>query len=449
MIKLNDTNGLLEQDQQHHFHPMTNPTLLSKQTGVMVDRADGIFIYTNDNRQIMDVGSGLGNVSLGYGNTRLCDAGYKAMQQLSFGHSLFGRSNPWIAALSDVLAQITPDTFQRFFFASTGSEAIESSIKIALHYWRLRGQPEKRAIISRRHSYHGNTIIATGLTGMDSFHSQFGLAFTDNIYHADSPYSYRYARGRSSQEFGLEVAASLERQIREIGAENIAAFVGDPIQTGGGTIIPPESYWPEIRRLCDHYDILLIADEVFSGFGKTGQWFGFQNFGFEPDLFCMGKGLTSGYFPLSSVAISEKVDDVLQGSDAVFSHVFTNCGHPVGAAVALETIAFIQEECLVEKIRDDIGPYFAKRLKEFQVFPCVGEVRSLGVLGAIEIDLTCMNQEATLADSEALMNKFIDIAWKKGLAIRGGGLTLPMIITREQIDQMIDILMESLTEAIQ
>ena len=449
MFNIADTSRLLEQDRQHHFHPMTSPARLAEQGAVLVDRAEGIYIYTDDDRQIMDVGSGLGNVSLGYGNERLCEAANQAMKQLSFGHSLFGRSNPWVAALSEKLAEITPESFQRFFFASTGSESIESAIKIALHYWRLRGQPKKKTIIARQHSYHGNTIFATSLTGMASFHTQFGLAFADNIAHTDSPYAYRYARGRSSQEFGLDVAASFERKIREIGAENIAAFVGDPIQTGGGTIIPPGNYWPEIKRLCDHYDILLIADEVFSGFGKTGQMFAFQNFDFEPDLFCMGKGLTSGYFPLSSVAIGEKVSDVLQRSDDVFSHVFTNCGHPVGAAVALETIAIIEEQGLVERIRDDIGPYFSERLKAFLTFPCVGEVRSMGVLGAIEIDMSRIKEDATLADSEALLNRCIDIAWEKGLAMRGGGLTLPMIITRPQIDQMIDILQASLTEALE
>lgn len=448
MTNISDIRVLKEKDKNHHYHPMTNPVKFAETGSDLIVKAEGIYIYTDDGRKIIDAGSGLGNVILGYANEHLCNVAFRTMKQLSFGHTLFGRSNPWAAALSEKLAAITPDSYRHFFFASTGSEAIESSIKMALHYWHLREKPKKRLIIGRHHSYHGNTIVAASLTGLEAFHTQFGLPLPGMVLHAESPYWYRYGDGRSKEEFGLEVAASLENKIREVGAENIAAFVSDPIQTGGGTIIPPASYWPEVRRLCDQYDILLIADEVLSGFGKTGYMFGFENFNFEPDMFCMAKGLSSGYFPISSVAIGNKVSDVLQESDEIFSHVFTNCGHPVGAAVALETIAIIEEQGLVAKVRDDIGPYFNERLRELLDFPCVGEIRTAGVFGAIEIDMSKINM-GSAEDNEVFTEKYIDIAWQKGLALRGQGLTLPMIITRAQIDEIINILKCAFTEALQ
>lgn len=447
MCKSGTHNRLLREDAKHHYHPMTNPVQFSKSDSAMIEKGKGIYIFADGGRKIIDAGSGLGNVILGYGNERLCKAASLAMKELSFCHTLFGRTNPWTAALSEKLASITPENYQHFFYASTGSEAIESSIKMAWYYWRLRKQKDKRIIIGRDFSYHGNTIVAASLTGIESFHTQFGLPLSEVVHHVKSPYMYLFGEGRSHEQFGLEAAGSLEKKILEVGAENIAAFVGDAIQTGGGTIIPPDSYWPEIRRICDRYDILLIADEVLSGFGKTGYMFGFQGLGFEPDMFCMAKGLSSGYFPISSVAISQKVSDVLQHSDDVFSHVFTNCGHPVGAAIALETIAIIEEEGLVEKIKNDIGPYFSQRMAELLSIPCIDEVRTFGVFGSIELDIKKSKFGESLSDAE-FKNRYLSLAWEKGLSLRGQGLTLPMTITRRQVDEVVDILKESIVEAL-
>jgi putrescine aminotransferase len=442
------TLALVEKDKRHHLHPLTNPVTLEEAGPDMVTRAEGVYLYTSDDRKLLDVGSGLSNVNIGYGNPRLCDAAYKTMQQLSFGHAIVGRSNPWAAALSAKLAEISPKSFQRFFFASSGSEAIESSIKIALRYWRLRNQPGKRAVISRQMSYHGNTLFAASLTANnENFHKQFGLPISDMIHHAASPYWYRDGKGRSKEQFGLDVAHALEQQILSIGPENIAAFVGDAIQTGGNMLIPPESYWPEVRLICTKYDILLIADEIISGFGKTGRMFGFENFGFEPDMFVMAKGLSSGYFPISSVAINDKISDVMQLADELFMHVFTNSGHPVGAAVALENIAVIEELRLIDRVRNEIGPYFNSRLQEFLAFPCVGEVRSMGVLGAIDIDLSKMGSPKSKPENDAFLDTIAHYAWKRGLVIRAG-LSLPMIITKDQIDTAIDILKAAIGDSL-
>lgn len=446
MLEFTELEKLASLDRAHHLHPITNPVLLSEQGPTMISKAEGVYIYTSEGRKIMDIGSGVANVNIGYANERLCKMAYQTMKQLSFAHTQNGRSNPWVAELSEKLNELTSENYQQFFFASTGSEAVESAVKMALYYWQVKKQPKKRAVIARHHSYHGNTMLAGSLTGIPFFHSQFGLPL-EGIYLADAPYWYRYGKGRSKEQFGLDVANSLEAMITDIGAENIAAFIGDPVQTGGGTIIPPNTYWPEVRRICDEYDILLIADEVISGFGKTGQLFGFQNFSYEPDMFVMAKGMSSGYFPISSVALSDKVCNILQQRNEVFAHVFTNCGHPVGCAVALENIAIIEEEKLTQKVRDDIGPYFSRRLQELLEFPCVGEVRSLGVLGAIEFDLEKIGAASQISNA-AFNERFIDIAWQKGVAFRGGGLALPMIITQAQLDDAIEILKDSLQEAL-
>ena len=437
-----------EQDRLHHFHPMTNPVTFFREGPEIIERAEGVYIYTSDGRKIIDAGSGLANVNIGYGNERLCNVAFETMKQLSFGHSYAGRSNPWTAALSEKLVSITPEQFQSIFFASTGSDAVESAVKMAWRYWRLRGKSQKHILLSRKHSYHGNTIVAASLTGSDkALHAQFGLPLRDMIHLMDSPFWYRYGREKTPEEFGLIVAQSLENRINEIGAENIAAFIGDPIQTGGGTIIPPSTYWPEVRRICDKYDILLIADEVISGFGKTGKLFGFENFGFEPDMFVMAKGLSSGYFPISAVAIGEKVAQILKSADETFAHIFTNCGHPVGAAIALENIDIINEEKLVERVSDDVGPYFSQRLQELLTFPCIGEVRPLGVLGGIEVDVTTING-LSQSDNDLVTEKLVSAAWNRGMAVRGAGLALPMIISRTQIDEIIDILKCSLHDVV-
>lgn len=444
------TRHLHEQDRRHHFHAQTNPLQLAKHGPDMVERAEGIYLYTGDGRRIIDGKSGGYCTNIGYGNARLCRAAYESMQQLSFANNFVGRSNRWAAALSEKLNAITPPAYQRFFFASTGSDAVESAIKMALYYWRQQGQARKRAIIARRHSYHGLTLFAGSLTGMDSLHTPFGLPLPGMVHHVEAPYWYGYGRGCSPEEFGRMAAAAVERKIKEIGPENIAAFIGEPIQATSQMIIPPDSYWPEVQRICAQYDVLLIADEVVTGLGKTGEWFGFQSFGFEPDLFVMAKGLSSGYFPISAVAVGERVDRVLQRCDERFAHGFTNCGHPVGAAVACENIAVIEEEKLVEKVRDVIGPALAKGLEAFRQFPWVGEVRSRGIMGAIDIDLTKV-KPATQADSEALAQHISELSWANGLEMRpvgtAIGMVLPMIITRAQLAESLDILMRSFKSA--
>jgi putrescine aminotransferase len=212
-------------------------------------------------------------------------------------------------------------------------------------------------------------------------------------------------------------------------------------------VVPTEEYWPRIRELCDRYEILLIADEIVSGFGRTGRMFGFQNFGFEPDLFVVAKGITSGYFPVSAVGIGEKVAGAVLKSNQIFAHIFTNCGHPVGAAVALENLAVIEELGLVNKVRDETGPYLSKRMQELMEFPCVGEVRAIGVMGAFEIDASGGARTTSQPENDALLSDITSIVWRRGAIVRAGALCMPMVSTKQQIDEVIDILKASIEEA--
>ena len=451
MLENMNPRELLEKDRLHHLHANTNPVQFAKVGPTLITRGEGVYIYTDDGHEVIDGMSGGWCTNIGYGNERLARAAYETTKQLSYTLTFGGRTNPWAAALSDKMAAITPEQYEQFFFASTGSDAVESAIKMALYYWHLRGQPKKRAIIGRELGYHGNTLFAAHLVGAQGYGAQYGFPLTDIVHRTDTPYWYRYGKGRSPQAFGLAAAAALEKKIQELGAQNVAAFIGEPIQATLGLIIPPDNYWPEVQRICKRYDILLIADEIVTGMGKTGNLFGFETFDFQPDIFTLAKGLSSGYFPISCVAIGSKVGELFQHTDRPFIHGFTHCGHPVGAAVALENIAVIEDDGLLEKVKHDTGPYLAARLKEFLEFPCVGEVQSSGIIGAIEIDITKVKPGA-MEDSVALGTQIGEIAWKKGVNARPIGTTFgmmfPMIITRQQIDKAIGILKESIVEAL-
>lgn len=441
-----DLLNLHEKDRLHHLHANTNPVEFARTGPTVINRANGVYIYTDDGTEIIDAMSGGWCTNIGYGDERVCRAAYEAMKQLSYAHTFGGKTNPWVAELSDKMAAITPSQYQHFAFGSTGSDAVELALKIALYYWHLRGQSSKRAIIGRDLAYHGNTLFAAHLVGEEGYGAQYGFPLTDLVHRIGAPYQYRFGQGRSPETFGKDAAAALETKILQLGAENVAAFIGEPIQATLGLIIPPESYWPEVQRICQKYDVLLISDEVVTGFGKTGELFGFQAFNFEPDLFTLAKGLSSGYFPFSCVALGAKVAELLQSIDRKFVHGYTYSGHPVGAAVALANIAVIEEEGLVQKVKEDVGPYLATRLKEFLKLPVAGEVCSRGIIGAIEIDITKI-RPGTLADSVSLGGRIADVAWKKGLHVRPIGTTLammfPMIVTRAQIDKAVGILKEA------
>lgn len=430
-------------DVQWHLHPMTNPQVQKQVGPEIVSDAAGIHM-TIDGKRVIDGLSGLGCVNIGYGNEAVSKAAYDAMRQLSYCHTFGGYGNVAASELAAKLVQLTGGAFEKFFFASTGSDANESAVKIAYHYWRLRGEPRRRVLLSRHHSYHGNTVVAASLTGIEHYHPQFGLPLPGLVAHADAPYWYRYGKGQTPYECGQQAADSLERKIFEVGAENIAAFFAEPVQATGGMIMPPDGYWARVREICTRYDILLVADEVVTGFGKTGEMFGYQTLGFVPDMITMAKGLTSAYFPMSAVGINAEVDAVLSSADEDFEHGFTNCGHPVGSAVALANIEVIEESHLVAHVRENLGPLIAERMKKLAEHPAVGDTRSIGIMGGVEFHVD--ERESENGRFCGLVSKE---AYERGLIVRNIGSTLhivlPMIATLDEAAHCLDII-EAATE---
>ena len=308
------------------------------------------------------------------------------MKELPYYNSFFKCSTPAPVLLAQKLAEIAPKTINQVFFGSSGSESNDTALRLVRHFWALEGKPEKNRIISRKMAYHGSTVAGVSLGGMDGMHGQLGGA-VPNIVHVMMPYAFELAEaGESDHDFGLRAAKAVEDAILEAGADNVAAFIGEPIMGAGGVKIPPESYWPEVQRICRKYDVLLMLDEVITGYGRTGEWFAAQTFGIEPDTITTAKALTSGYLPLSALLVGDRIAKTLVEKGGEFFHGYTYSGHPVACAVALKNLEIIEREGLVERVRNDTGPYFAKALKEkVSGHPLVGETRSVGLMGAIEI----------------------------------------------------------------
>ena len=439
-----------ESDRCHHYHPMTNPRQLNGEgCDTMMVRGEGIYLFDSDGERYIDGLSGLGCVNIGYGNQAVVDATTSAMQELPFVHTYGGATNPWVCQLSAKLAEVTPEGFEHFFFASSGSEAVESAVKMAWHYWHLRQRPDKRMIITRSNSYHGNTIFACSLTGIERYHPQFGLPLqTDLIGRVDGPYWWRHGGDLSPEAYGQKVAEEFERYVAEVGAGNIAAFIGEPLQGTAGTILPPPGYWAEINRICRDNDILVICDEVITGFGKTGKWFGCETFGIDADFLTMAKGLASAYLPQSAVAVGARAAEVLMDDDHDLIHGFTCNGHPVTAAAALANISVIEDLGLIDTVANELGPHFGAKLTALAEKWIVGEVRHCGVLAALEFSPDKASRAQFPADAK-VGDSVAAAARERGLIVRplGNtiGLSIPLITSSEEVNSLIEIL----TDAIQ
>jgi putrescine aminotransferase len=305
-------------------------------------------------------------------------------------------------------------------------------------YWSAIGQPSKKIVIARKNGYHGSTVAGASLGGMKYMHEQGDLPIP-GIVHIGQPYWYAEGGDLTPTEFGLKVARELEAKIDELGEENVAAFVAEPIQGAAGVIVPPETYWPEIARICKARNILLVTDEVICGFGRLGEWFGHQYYGVEPDLCPIAKGLSSGYLPIGGVLVSDRVADVLINDVGDFNHGFTYSGHPVCAAAALENLRIIEEEKLVERVRDDIGPYFAKAWNALADHDLVGEAASVGLMAALQ--LTSDKKTRTRFEKPDAIGSLVrNHALANGLILRATGDRMlaspPLVISHAEVDEM-------------
>ncbi len=433
-------------DRNHHMHSFTDPDALRQSPPFVIESAEGCYV-TGQNIRLLDAMAGLGCVNIGYGRQELADAAAHVMKKLSYYHSFSAVTNPYAAALSQKISALAPDGMNKVFISNSGSEAVETALKLVALYWHKKGEPNRKAIITRDYAYHGSTIATAALNGNREMASQFGYTESMHVLRAQAPYWYREGGDMSPEDFGLAAARSVEDIILQAGPENVAAFVGEPIQGTMGIIVPPSTYWPEVERICRKYGVLLIADEVVSGFGRTGHWFGQQALGFTADIMTLAKGLSSSYLPVSATVISDDIAGVIEDGVGLLQHGFTTSGHPVTCAVALKNLLLIEEEGMVEAIRDDKGPYFEDKLNAaLQDHPLVGEVRVCGLMAAIELckDKSTRDQYPL---ELALCDHVGQGALMRGLIVRAVGNVVvmcpPFSISHAEMDMICSVLAEA------
>jgi len=435
---MNDTQRWQTLDSSHHLHPFTDHKALAAIGSRIITRAEGCWLWDSDGNRILDGMAGLWCVNVGYGRDELVDAAARQMRELPYYNTFFQSSTPACVELAAKLADIAPPGLEKAFFANSGSEANDTAAKLVRYFWNLRGKPEKKTIISRKYAYHGVTMAAASLSGLTPMHPQSDLPLP-GFEHVDAPYWYGEGGDLSPETFGQRAADALERRIVELGAENVAAFIGEPIQGAGGVIIPPDGYWSAVQDICKRHDVLLIADEVICGFGRTGRWWGSEAFGISPDIMTMAKGLSSGYLPISAVMVGERVGNALSHSGEEWVHGYTYSGHPVAAAVALENICLMEQEGLAERASGSIGAAFADMLTSLTDHPLVGEARSLGLIGAIELVADKATRQ-NFPESREVGPTCRNLCIEQGLVMRAVRdimvLSPPLIISETEIEEI-------------
>jgi putrescine aminotransferase len=440
--------SLRQRDARHHLHPFSDMAAVNAEGTRIITRAEGVWLHDVDGRDYLDAFSGLWNVAVGYGRREIADAVHAQMLELSYYNSFFKSTNIPAIELSELLSELAPG-FTRTFFTNSGSEGNDTVIRMVRHYWKLRGKPAKTHFIGRRNGYHGSTIGGASLGGMVPMHAQGGLPIP-GVTHVAQPWWWGEGADQTPAEFGLWAAREVGRAIDALGAENVGAFIGEPVQGAGGVIVPPDTYWPEVQKICRERDVLMVSDEVICGFGRLGSWFGCQHFGVTPDLMTIAKGLTSGYLPMGGVMVSEAFAEVLAaGGD--FNHGYTTSGHPACAAAAIANLGIIRREGLVERVRDAIGPYLATRWKALSAHPLVGEARLVGLIGALE--LTPDKTLRARFSKPGVIGTFCrDSAYRAGLVLRATDdcmlIAPPFVLSEAEADMLVERTKGALDEAL-
>jgi putrescine aminotransferase len=437
-----EKSQLKERDQRHLLHPLHHPD--AHQAPLIIESGHGVWVRTIDGEEYIDGLSGLWNVLIGHGNQELAEAARAQMVDLAYFSNYVGVSNIPAIELADKLAGYAYSSLNTTFFASGGAEANESAFKTARYYWKRMGKPEKVKVIARQDGYHGVTLAAMSATGITPYWSMFEPR-VPNFLHVHAPYPYRYEGNVLDNEtIGQAAARALEEAILSEGPDTVAAFIAEPVQGAGGVIVPPDDYFPAVRAICDKYDVLLIADEVITGFGRTGKWFALHHWGIEPDIMSFAKGVTSGYLPLGGIQISDEIREAIMSAPPGerWMHAFTYSGHATCCAVALANIDILERENLAERA-GVMGERLLLGLQQMEDIDCVGNVRGLGLMCAIEF----------VADKETKKSANISGAilrecQKRGLISRVKGESLlfapPLVMSEEEIDQMLAILRESI-----
>jgi len=434
-------------DAAHHMHPFTAGAELAAKGARVITRAKGVWLNDSEGHRIIDGMAGLWCVNIGYGRRELAEVAARQMEELSYYNTFFQTTHVPAIALAAKIAELAPGDLNHVFFAGSGSEANDTNIRLVRRYWDIMGQPEKRIIIARKNGYHGSTMGGGSLGGMSGIHKHGGMIA--GIVHIGQPDWWSEGGEMTPEDFGLHRAQELETMIRQLGVENVAAFIGEPIQGAGGVIVPPSTYWPEIQRICDKYGILLIADEVITGFGRTGNWFGSQTFGIKPHIMTIAKGLSSGYQPIGgSIVCDEVARTVADAGD--FNHGYTYSGHPVAAAVALENLRILQDEHIIEHVRDVAHPYLAAKWHALTDHPMVGEAKLVGLMGSIALTPNKATRAKFASEEGKVGYRCRERCFANDLIMRHVGdrmiIAPPLVITPAEIDVLMDRAWKSLDE---
>jgi len=435
--------NLAVRDIETLVHPYTN-LAAHRETGPLVlESGKGVYVYDSHGKEYIEGMAGLWCTALGYSNQELIDTATEQMKKLPFTHIFGGRSHDPAIELAERLKEIAPVPISKVFYGASGSDANDTQVKIVWYMNNALGRPKKKKIISRLKGYHGVTVASASLTGLPNNHIDFDLPLP-GILHTSCPHHYRFAEpGESEQDFSSRMAAELEEMILREGPDTVAAFIAEPVMGAGGAIIPPEGYFEKINAVLAKYDVLFISDEVITGFGRTGEMFGTTTYGMKADTISLAKQITSAYFPLSAVMMSEQVYEVLVDQSrkiGVFGHGNTYAGHPVGCAIAVKTLEIYQRDKIVEHVRK-VAPTFLRRLEKLNDHPLVGEARGVGLIGGVEL----VKDKATKAQFEVKKGvgaKSVVFAQGEGLITRAMGDRVafcpPLVITEAEIEEMFD-----------
>jgi putrescine aminotransferase len=428
-------------DAAHHWHPFTDSAELAAAGARVIESANGVWLTEAGGKRLIDGMAGLWCMNVGYGRDEIVDAVARQMRQLPYYNTFFQSTHAPAAEFATALTDMAPPQMNRVFFTNSGSESNDTAYRLARVYWQSVGKPQKHVIIGRKNGYHGSTVLGAALGGMSGMHAHGG-DMLQGVRHINQPYWFGEGRatGMTQAEFGLARARELEAMIDEVGEENVCAFIAEPIQGAGGVIIPPETYWPEISRICREREILLIADEVICGFGRTGSWWGSDTYGIVADLMPIAKGMTSGYQPMGGVLISDRVAGPVMANAGEFAHGFTYSGHPAACAAGLEVLRIMREEKLVERCAEVMAPQMASLWAGLGDHPLVGEARTKGMLGALEL-VADKTTGARFADEVNVGGLCRDLCVSDaGLVMRAVGPTMiaspPLVISEDELDEM-------------
>ncbi|HUY73878.1 MAG TPA: aspartate aminotransferase family protein [Candidatus Dormibacteraeota bacterium] len=439
-ISMDEASRLYELDRTHWLHPQGD---LGAPAGtvpqLIFTSGRGATLIDVEGREYIDAMASLWNVNVGYGRDELAEAAAEQMRSLAFSSAYGGFGTTPAIRLAAKLAELAPGDLEVTYFASGGAEANDTAYKVARLYWKVRGQPDKVNIVSRLRDYHGLTYGATSATGLANFWKGFE-PLAPGFLHAPAPSVYRYSGDGPA---GVAYARALEKVILDAGPDTVAAVVAEPVQGVGGVIVPPHEYFPAVREVCDRHGVLLIADEVITGFGRTGRWFALQHWNVQADLMIFAKGVTSGYLPLSGVMLTHQVHDTLKSLKGPFQHGFTYSGHPTACAVALRNLQIIEDERLVERVAE-IGPYLQQRLQHLRSHDIVGDVRGLGLMAGVEFVRDRTSKEPFDA-SLGVARRVWTAALEMGVIVRplpGDVIALspPLVISEHEIDRVVAVL---------